>query len=515
MGDLTLTENEQAEVKAMVQYAVYAYRDLMASELGQQAFGGDRDYYRILGYKQSLTLLDYHTRYERGDIASRIVDLPAQDTWRRPPQVTEGGDTTTPFARAWDALVKRLKVWSKLSRLDKLAGLGRYGVLLLGVAGGRLEDPLTEKDGPESLRYLRPFAELHAEIEEVDTDPNSPRYNMPVMYRLTFQDKDGGETPVMAHHTRILHIADNKLDSDIFGIPRLKQVWNRLDDLVKLTGGSAEATWLNMRRGTVFQTREGYKLSGDESDIDQRQDMIRRYVHDMARILVLEGLEVGDLGSSTVDPRGVYEVTLAQISASTGIPQRVLVGSAQGELAAAEQDTKIWYDKVASRQKTWAEPDVLRPFIDRLIEFGMLPSPAQGYDVGEEDERGEHHWPSLWQVSEVEAAAISMNRGQAVAAVRDPVTGTVPVTDGELRNILGLPFVPPERLEEPEPPERTPPPPPQRDDEQQAVPTPGPTPSANLATALENYEQGKITARDLARFAGWSWAQVEREKRTR
>ena len=512
---MTLTTNEKAELMQLAQESVYAYRDLLGSQLGQQSYGADRDYYRILGYKRTITLNDYWTRYERGDLAARIVDLPAQDTWRRPPKITVNGSDEHGFVNAWDDLASRLKIWSVLSRLDKLAGLGRYGVLLLGVAGGTLESPMREQTGPEALHYLRPFAELHAEVMEIEMSQSSPRYGLPTMYELTLQSHDNTmDEKVPVHWTRIIHVADNKLDSAVYGVPRLKKVWNRLDDLMKLTGGAAEATWLSMRRGTVFQTQEGYKLSGASADVAERQEMIKQYVHDIARILVLEGMEVSDLGGSTVDPRGSYEVILAQISAATGIPQRVLVGSAQGELAAAEQDTKIWYDQIASRQTTFAEPDVLRPFIDRLIEFGMLPAVPEGYDIGEEDDDGERKWPSLWQVSDVEASAIAMNYGQAIAATRNPVTGRVPLTQPEMRRILGVPGDVPEG----EQIELTPMPVrpaeggggqgrPRQPSKEGAKPKAGPSPSNNLDQALQNYADGKISAKQLAQYAAMSWAR--------
>lgn len=496
------------------------YREVLAGELGQQSYNADRDYYKVLGYRRNISVNDYLNRYERGDVAARIVDLPSQDTWRKPPPISDGGRKDSDFLVAWNQIVKRLKVWSALARADRLCGIGRFGVLLLGIAGGTLDTPLrpatAEERGPESLAYLRPLSEANVDIVlPLNNDDRSPRYGMPEYYNVTLQSGAGDGRTIRVHYSRVLHIADNKMDNEIYGVPRLKKVWNRLDDLQKLTGGSAEATWLNMRRGTVFTTREGHKLDGDAEAVSDRQDMIRRYVHDMARILMLEGLEVQDLGSSTVDPRGAFEVVISQISAATNIPQRVLIGSAQGELAAAEQDTKIWYDYIASRQVTWAEPEVLRPFIDRLIKYGVLPAPASGeYEVGIEDDAGERAWPSLWQVSKVEAAAISMNKGQSVAAMRDPVTGYIPITDGEMRTILGFPEDGAPTPEVPEAPEEEPLMEPPEEFPEEELPETGPDetepePARNLKTAVDNYRNGDISARQLARFAALEWGRKD------
>lgn len=504
-----MADNLQVNDKQIAAMEASLYRLLVAREMGQQTYGGDRDYYRVLGYKDQISLTDYHERYERGDIAARIVDLPGQDTWRNPPMISEGGDDETEFARAWRAMATRLKVWAMLSRVDKLAGIGTYGVLLIGAPGDPARPLGTFGGQPEAVRYLRPFAETNATIQDTDLDRKSPRFGLPKVYNLSFDQGDD----MLVHHSRVVHVADNKLDDEVHGVPRLKKVWNRLDDLTKIVGGASEAMWLNMRRGTMFTTQDGFRLSGDDADVEQRQDMIRRYVHDMARILVLEGMEATDLGTSNVDPRGAYEVIISQISAATNIPQRVLIGSAQGELAAAEQDTKIWYDYIASRQVSWAEPDVLRPLIDRFIKHGFLPAPMGDYHIGTKTDKGQWKWPSLWQVSEVEAAAIAMNRGQSIAASRNPVTGTVPVTEGEMRQILGLPYDPPkgERLPPHFQPEELP-------DKMGARPPEGDEPAdentngnaaveANLQTALDNYERGEISAAQLARFAAREWAE--------
>src|SRR5690606_7683273 len=112
-------------------------RRTLAGLLGQ-TFGGGRDLYTILGY-QTADPIDYRVflaRYVRQDIAGRVVDLPAQDTWRRPPEIRDG-DGETEFEKAWAYLVKRLHVYHYLERIDRLAGVGRYGVLMIGTRDGK------------------------------------------------------------------------------------------------------------------------------------------------------------------------------------------------------------------------------------------------------------------------------------------------------------------------------------------------------------------------------------------
>lgn len=67
------------------------------------------------------------------------------------------------------------------------------------------------------------------------------------------------------------------------------------------------------------------------------------------------------------------------ISGTTGIPARVLLGSERGELASS-QDAVNWAQQNMTRQASYAEPTILRAFIDRLISTRVLVTPSEGVD---------------------------------------------------------------------------------------------------------------------------------------
>ena len=54
---------------------------------------------------------------------------------------------------------------------------------------------------------------------------------------------------VEVHYSRILHVAEGVLQNSYKGEPRLSRVFNLLDDLMKVAGGSAETFWLTANRG--------------------------------------------------------------------------------------------------------------------------------------------------------------------------------------------------------------------------------------------------------------------------
>jgi hypothetical protein len=440
-----------AQVVAFVRR--YGSRMQLARDIGQHtAFEDQRKYYDVLGYPKSITIQEYSQRYNRQDIAGRVVDLPAQDTWRKPPKISEDGNTETEFAQAWDDLTKSdLGVWGKLSRADKLSGIGRFGILLLGVADGveKLEEPVNKEalNGIEDLLYLRPIPEgdtrgERVRILEFEDDHESRRFGLPTMYEVKLLHNGGDFTKI--HWSRIIHLAENKRDDEVYGTPRLERIYNRLDDLIKFVGGGAEATWMNMRPGTHFAQDKDFDTS--EITDEYIEEQIENYAHDPMRILFLEGYEAKQIGTSeVVDSSALFDSTLALI-ATVGIPQRVLVGSALGEAASAEWDQKQWAGEVDFRQTNYAGTEILRPFINRLIDFGILPEPKSGsYDIGVKDSKGEWHWPMLLEQTDSELAEIQHRRAQSAAVLSDPMA-EYPIDENEKRELVGFP--PEEKIEQ-------------------------------------------------------------------
>src|SRR5690606_16356168 len=122
-------------------------------------------------YPRTLGVQDFASAYQRGDLASRIVDAYPDATWREAPEI----EAEQGFQDAFWALEKRVELLSALTRLDRLTGLGHYGVLLLGLDGG---EPMSEeaKGNKYELLYVQPHGERTAQIIRWDDNPSSPRY---------------------------------------------------------------------------------------------------------------------------------------------------------------------------------------------------------------------------------------------------------------------------------------------------------------------------------------------------
>ncbi|MEK7216566.1 MAG: hypothetical protein AAB289_13325, partial [Chloroflexota bacterium] len=84
------------------------------------------------GYAKEITASDYRFYFDREGIAERVVKVWPRESWRVDPDVWETDDAEeTAWEKAWTTIEERLGVYSYFQRLDELAGIGHYGVLLL------------------------------------------------------------------------------------------------------------------------------------------------------------------------------------------------------------------------------------------------------------------------------------------------------------------------------------------------------------------------------------------------
>lgn len=385
-------------------YSELTNRANLAASMGQ-SYDGRRDLYNILGYKKVLRYQDFLAQFVRQDIARAIIERPVKVTWSGPCSIIESNkEDTTTLEKDWLDLERRLNLKSKFIRLDKLTGLGRYGVLYMGFNDIRKQGD-TEKPVSKSveLLFLRPLGESSAKIATWEKNTTNPRYGLPLLYDITLVDSDGStESQIKVHYTRVLHVVENAMESEIEGSPRLEVVYNRLQDLEKLVGGSAEMFWRGARPGYSGEIDKEFTMSPVEEKA--LEDQMDEYENDLRRLLINKGLKVSPLAIQISDPKNHVDVQIQLISAVTGIPKRILSGSERGELSSS-QDSVEWVSYVQSRREEFAEPHIIRPFVDRMIEIGILPKPQNGYDI---------EWQDLFAISEKDKVEIGKSRASAL-----------------------------------------------------------------------------------------------------
>jgi hypothetical protein len=407
----------------------------LAAEM-RRTKNGERDLTFVLGYLRKPEYDDYLHRYRRRGIARRAVNLPIKSSWDRRLMIEAATDENVAgdplFRETLEPLMERTNLLAKWIRLDRFLAFGRYAVLLLGVAGELADDPGTTTAGPDGLLYVAPFGEKHIAIERWDEDPASPRFGLPLSYRLNIQRPATANQPGssmgdrIVHWRRCIHVADDLMHSESVGEPRMQAIIDDLDDMAKVSGGASEMFWQGADRTLVAKIDPEAEITPEA--VEDLRLQFEKMLNGLSRIVAGEGVEVSSLPSVAPDPRPAIDVLLGNISAATGIPKRLFVGSERGELASS-QDQANYAQTIEDRRTEFNEPAIVRPTIDRLIDLGILP-PVERYVC---------NWPAALVASPDQQADIALKRAQALKYAADAMIAAGGMyEDEEVREAVGL-----------------------------------------------------------------------------
>ena len=408
------------------------HRSGLAAKLGE-TFGKDRDLYHSFGYRRDPKFDDYLSYYLRGGIAANVVEVLPKATWRHAPSIRS---ESTEFVDAVNELDDRLSLFSYMRRVDEISGIGQFGVIVLGTRDSNILAAPEGLNGPDDLLYLSIYHQGSVEIETWVTDPTNRRYGLPESYEIDMNgttlantDNRMSETAVLPWE-RIIHVAENCIEDDVYGQPRLARCLNNLDDMVKVLGASAELYWQNV--GGVWHADIDPDVQISAADMESFEDDILAARQGLNRILQTRGVDLKSIAGPPTDPRGIYEPLRQIISAAAGVPERVLFGSERGQLAGG-QDQKEWQARIAARQEQHAEPHILRATLDRLIAVGVLP-----------DEQYTVEWPPLDSPSTEDKAEVAAKFAAAIHKLAPEGAPDLIMPPYEVREvILGLDPVPP------------------------------------------------------------------------
>lgn len=397
-------------------------RMMWALRAGLQ-FSGARDLYSVYGYSRNITEQMLYDKYKRQDVASSVVDKPAEALWTTPPRILVSEKA---LGDGWDKFVANNQLWSKILRADKMLGMEKYVVLFLGLPG-KADKPFTGTT--KEISFVHVFGGSCAAVDSYITDTSSPLYGHPEYYKLKLQKSVTASETMRVHHSRCIHLTNELLESNIISDPRLVKGFNILDDILKVAGGSAETYWLTANRGMQVDVDKDMELS--QPDLDALSDEIEEYQHQLRRVLRTRGVKVNTLGSDVADPRGVFEVSISLLASTYKIPQRILMGAEAGQLA-SEQDRANWAVSIQERRESFAEPYVLQPILQKMQVLGII-SPIDATKLHFE-------WAEAFKVSPLERAQTMAQTARAVVNLsRQAALGHPILTTEECRSVCNFP----------------------------------------------------------------------------
>lgn len=424
------------------------------------------------GFPETITLSEYKFLYDREPIAARVVEVFPKECWLSSPRVYEDEDpeAETDFEVAWDEVGKSLRgehnwfydeegspVWRLLAKVDCLSGIGSFGVIFLGFDDGRpLNEPVefSPGSGERKLLYARALSEDLVQVTKRETDKTKSRYGWPTEYNITMESLEdssthfGGSLPVgidfaAVHWSRVLHVADTwhaETSSEIFAMPRMKQVWNHLLGLRKVEHGDPEAFWKNCVMKVFFETHP--QLGGDVNvDEDSLRNMMENFSNGLQPWGMLRGMAAKTVAPAVLDPKSHVESKVKSICVKLGCPERIFYGSQPGGMGGkgdAESSGDDWDTRKYSRCVNYLTPCLIVPFVNRLIAVGVLPIPEEGFHV---------KWDEPGTLTAKQQAEIGLTRTQAMVAYvggsvealmspMDYLTRELGYSDEEADNIL-------------------------------------------------------------------------------
>ena len=472
----TLAQDEGIRGKALEIMTNMVHTTLRRADLFQSVLDKKHKIDQDCGYPTEVTDEHFRKLWDRESVAGRVVELHPVESWKDDPEVIESEKASeeTEFERRWKELEDQFNLFSLMERADILSGIGRFGVILLGFDDGEMDltkpvqgvtgfwKPQTKPDktqkketkpgeaatvnadpadetpaqGPSQtdttsssyidLLYIRAFAEEFVKIDTYDIDPASPRFMMPELYQIDFNNIREDSQPaaqlgtLKVHWTRIIHIADNIESNEAFGVPRMKKVFNRLFDIRKIAGGSGEMFWRGGFPGMNLKVdpKAGAARALTPDEKAGLKQEIMDYFNGLQRFMALENMSAESIAPQVADPTAHINMNLLLIAIGLGCPLRVFTGTEEGKLAGG-QDTKAWNRRMKRRQNKHIIPRIIRPFADRLIEANVMPAPKSGKYLVK--------FPDLEAASDTEKADIAQKLGAAIVSYASGnAEGTVP-----------------------------------------------------------------------------------------
>lgn len=382
------------------------------------------DIYMDYGYPAELDFYNFWNMYRRFGVAKRIVNIYPDMGWKDLPML--GNDA---LQKEIDGLPKKLNFWNRLKAADKRQRVGRYSALFLRVRDGKKpEQPIVGKlNGVASLMEIMPLYESQIDPVEVDDNPMSETYGLPIMYQ--YRSDVGNRNPDVAdtfniHPSRLIILSEEADDGGIYGFSQLEAPYNSLMDLRKILGAGGEGFYKNAAQSIVFELQDASSAKANKELLDGFNENYDDFAKNRARRAMWSpNMKPHVLDSSLSEPKSFAEAVLFDIAAACDVPITILIGQLTGKLA-SDQDIKTLLSRTQSRRVNW-QTVMLSAVIDKFIEIGIFK--AGSYEI---------EWPDAMAASDDEKLELAVKMAD-INHKQFTAGGEIPFAGNEIRNVAG------------------------------------------------------------------------------
>ena len=338
------------------------------------ASDNNHNVYLDLGYPAIVDFFMLYHMYSRFGVAKKAIEWPVETGFKTAPTI----DASESFLSEFKKVVKKTKFWQRMKALDTRQRVGQYAGLYIRVRDGLTSDqPLAAAlNGSGAIVGMTPLYQSQLTPTSYETDQNSDRFSLPVMYQLNTGDiggrNKGSEASISIHWTRIVIAAEGSDNGGIFGVPVLEAGYNDLVDLRKINGGMAEGIYKNAAMKVVFNISDTTNSSLKTTILATLKDQFDSFIWTpFRRAFVAAGMDVNLLQTTLTDPKNANTNSMNDFAASVGISSSILLGNQTGKLA-GDQDEVASLSVVQSRRENWMT-EMIESVIDWMIFNGVLP----------------------------------------------------------------------------------------------------------------------------------------------
>lgn len=355
---------------------------------------GKRDIYDIYGYPETLGgtygYLTMKGKAGRAGISNLLTYGHAKKCWRQGFDIYSGaGESADNIGEDIVNALKKAGFLKKMESADVLNRIGRMSVLYVGVPDGRQPEeelgrvPMGEKFIDKL--YFVPYEYDGIVITEQETDPTNPRYGLPKFYTLqktgnSDNEKDTMNKSIVAHWSRVIHLNENGLNSDIEGMGALEPIFNNILDIEKTIGGSSEAYFRNARGKIAYEIDKDFATSIATSGPakDAFNEGAEEFANNWKDHILAVGSKAKGIDTPHHSPLDTVKVALWSIAGQTEYRIRILTGEGAGQLAGSEDQASL--NQIIKDRQDGPCTDWINRFMEILTEAGMISLP-DGYEI--------------------------------------------------------------------------------------------------------------------------------------
>lgn len=354
--------------------------------------------YQEFGYPAELSFTDYYNAYERNAVAHAAVHRLLDDCWQDNPTVIDGDESkenkeTTPWESSVTKLLKRF--WPRIKDADRRNMVGHYSALVIQLKDGAdwnepVDTTEVKRLGEKALVNLIPLWEPQLKVTEWETDISSENYGKPKYY--DFDERPVGHQihgPIKQkkiHPDRVIILCEGADDDYMFsGIPLLKAGFNKLLDIEKISGGSAEGFLKNASRQIAVEfdaatdmdnIAQAAKKAGYDDIGSAMADKVDKLNRGTDSAAVMQAGRMNVLSVAAADPNPSWEVAVREFLTTIRIPFSEFLGTQTGVLAGDKDGAA--YGKRLNGRRWGFQTKYVTGIIGRLCTLGVISQPESG-----------------------------------------------------------------------------------------------------------------------------------------